>query len=48
MNTQNKKVAIITGGGSGLGFAIAKGITQNQIQNIISEFGQIDILVNNF
>lgn len=35
MNTQNKKVAIVTGGGSGLGLAIAKQFTQNNIQTII-------------
>jgi NAD(P)-dependent dehydrogenase (short-subunit alcohol dehydrogenase family) len=35
MNTQIKKVAIITGGGSGLGLGIAKEFTQNGIQTII-------------
>ncbi|MCW3089016.1 MAG: family oxidoreductase [Ferruginibacter sp.] len=31
----NKKIAIVTGGGSGLGFAIAEKFTQNGIQTII-------------
>jgi NAD(P)-dependent dehydrogenase (short-subunit alcohol dehydrogenase family) len=35
MSTQNKKVAIVTGGGSGLGLATAKEFTQNGIQTII-------------
>ena len=35
MSTQNKKVAIVTGGCSGLGLATAKEFTQNGIQTII-------------
>jgi NAD(P)-dependent dehydrogenase (short-subunit alcohol dehydrogenase family) len=31
----NKKIAVVTGGGSGLGFAIAKAFTQNDIITII-------------
>jgi NAD(P)-dependent dehydrogenase (short-subunit alcohol dehydrogenase family) len=35
MNSDNKKVAIVTGGGSGLGLAIAEKFTQNGIHTII-------------
>lgn len=35
MNAVQKKVAIVTGGGSGLGFAIAEKFTQTGIQTII-------------
>lgn len=35
MNTEQNKVAIVTGGGSGLGFAIAKKFTENGIRTVI-------------
>jgi NAD(P)-dependent dehydrogenase (short-subunit alcohol dehydrogenase family) len=35
MNTTEKKLALVTGGGSGIGFAIAKCFVENGIQTII-------------
>jgi NAD(P)-dependent dehydrogenase (short-subunit alcohol dehydrogenase family) len=35
MSTENKSVAIITGGGSGLGFAIAEKFVENKIHTVI-------------
>lgn len=40
MTTKEKKIAIVTGGGSGLGFAIAKEFTQNNITTIIVGRGE--------
>jgi NAD(P)-dependent dehydrogenase (short-subunit alcohol dehydrogenase family) len=36
MTTQNKKVAIVTGGGSGIGFAIAEKFIQTGIETVIA------------
>ncbi len=35
MNNTNKKVAIVTGGGSGIGLAITEKFTQSGIETII-------------
>jgi NAD(P)-dependent dehydrogenase (short-subunit alcohol dehydrogenase family) len=58
MSTENNKVAVITGGGSGLGFAMTKKFVEENIHTIIigrdekklnaaKNVGHIDILVNN-